>query len=255
MNDLKPDASYAEYQFEKMSQKWGVSVEEVKDILTNVTRRMVEENDIGICINPDLLPQVLNEGFKNQFQVGTSSGVFNPELRIQAEQAMFGISKNAVDDVRPVYASLMPRDMTVQANKEYFIVSDATGVYGNACCILRKEAVINNASITIDDSLNNYDKVRNVANVVATPLNDIKISSIGSESAIEMRYAGIDKVVNGNLGEIMPTGTYFEVQIYGEEAKSASSIERVLFKRNEPSTEIKDMLDKMNIPWEVISDD
>lgn len=254
MNDIE-SSGFADYQIMKIAEKWNISEDEVRSILTDTTKRLVDENDIGVCVNPDILSQILKSGFKNQYQVGDSSGTFNPDLRKEAEEKMFGISKNASDAIHPIYASLIPKDMTNEVNKEYFISGDATGVYGRACCILKKEAVINNSSITIDDSLNNYESRTKTANVIGTPINDINIKTIGSESGQEFRYCGIETVKNGSLAEIMKSGTYFEVQIYGEQSKSVDNIEKILFKRSEPDSELKSLLNQMNIPWESIDDD
>lgn len=67
------------------------------------TQKWLDESNSYIRVDFENLDEVLSEGFMNQHGTGDSNGSYNPDLRLMAEDAMFGYSPDDADPYVPIY--------------------------------------------------------------------------------------------------------------------------------------------------------
>ena len=232
-----------------LANKTGMSPEEIRNILTEGTKRLYDENGVAIRADYDNLESILNNGFKNQFQTGTSNASLSFDTRKTTEEKVFDLRYSVSNnELRPVYGSLLPETFTNPVDKSYVLNGD-TQMYGDTIFYMKKESIANNATLTVGDSLNERGLVK------GTPLNDINVQTVGLQPAsMDLRFGGLDVMKNGssNLGEVFDSGSYIEVQIFGERSKQADCIDKIVFVDREPDSHVKELLSERNIPWEIL---
>jgi SPP1 gp7 family putative phage head morphogenesis protein len=248
--ELLKDRSYSLNEgVDMLAAKTHMSPEEIRSILTEGTQRLYDNNGVAIRADYDNLESILNGGFKNQFQTGTSNAALSFDTRKTTEEKVFNL-RYSVDNnnLRPVYGSLLPNTFVDPRNKEYVLNGDSQ-MYGDTIFYLKKDSIMNNATLTLGDSVNERGLVK------GTPLNDINVQTVGLQPAsMDLRFGGLDAMKNGssNLGEVFETGSYVEVQIFGEQSKQADCIEKIVFIDREPESYVKELLNERNIPWETL---
>lgn len=107
-------------------------------------QRVFAQNDFGMDINARYLENVIQEGFKNQFQTHSSNGALDFDMRKQVAENLFGLnarSLKAADFER--YGYLVTSDVTQH---------NASG-YGDVTIRFKKSNLIDRTTYTIDDSL------------------------------------------------------------------------------------------------------
>ena len=109
---------------------------------------------IAVAVHGVSVIDILNNGFKNQFETGESSGMNNPARRATHEAIAYGIHPATVASKRPIYANLHPVGTQV---------TDVNGSrqYGSVQFVV-KQSVHDRATFSVTDSLG---QVRNAASV------------------------------------------------------------------------------------------
>ena len=247
--ELLKDKNYygLNLNIDKLAKRWNMTSDEVRNILTENIQRLYNENGVAITADYDNLQSILNDGFKNQFQTGTSNGSLDYTSRTTGENIVLDISKNLSKEIKPVYGAFMPTDLSVEDNRKYILESD-TNLYGNTVIYLKKDKIENNSTLTFGDSLNNMSNVR------GTPLNDIKVDTIGYLPSQLIMYGESKQSMLNNEGTMYQTinDEYIEVQIFGEKAKQPDVIDKIIFVDREPDDKMKELLNEKNIPWETL---
>ena len=108
------------------------------------------EADLLIAVNDNTIFSILKDGrFKNQHEVGRSGGYFNPEARVEAEAAQFGVPVDLPPEKRPIYGFIKSLDNSTGEEVQKDINSR---IYGNVRVKLKPE-VKNRTTVTFGDSL------------------------------------------------------------------------------------------------------
>lgn len=247
-------------QIKKVAQELGVSEEEAKRAIENGLTRIVEESDFTMRITARNLERVLDGGyFKNQFETGSSGGMYDPDERARLENRMFNVPiKNFDDANRPVYGMFCPRYDENDYGIRYYYARGAGSWYGDGVTVvLNKDALYNNATMTIGDSLDYRSRI------VATEVNNISyagvhshcttsdlvdIARLTSESTPQEVYTVMRQVAGGS-------DHYFEYQLHGRETHSADNIDFVVITKGtaDRNPQLLEMLDERNIPYYINS--
>lgn len=212
------------------AQALGVTSQQAKEALERGIQRIVDECDMVMRIRGSNLEKVLREGyFKNQFETGTSGGALGTGMRRLLEHEKFGVPKDGISDGdRPIYGMLAPKFSWNNDRIVKYYESGAGSWYGDVTVVLKKENLINNATMTLGDSLD-YDM-----SIVGTEMNNIKYSGsydMGTRTGTIARIDGKTPTEQVADAVIDFTGTgdgYFEYQIHGKENHSVDNIECVI---------------------------
>lgn len=212
-----------------------LSKEEAKEAMERGLSKIIEHSDFTMRIKSGNLEKVLSEGyFKNQFETGSSGGCLNPSKRKKLENAMFNVPIDGiVDGDRPVYGMFCPiYDENSNAIKNYY-ANGAGSWYGDGVTVvLKKDNVINNATMTIGDSLD-YE-----GRLVGTEVNNIIYAGDHSRGYDMYKIGTInDSSTSEEITDIMMDiahggDSYFEYQLHGKETHSIDNIERVIINKD-----------------------
>ena len=219
----------------KVANRLGISEEEARTAIENGIKRIIQESEFTMRIRGRNLEKVLEDGyFKNQFETGSSGGCFNPDMRKRLEHKMFNVPIDGISDAdRPVYGMFCPRwDANNSAIKDYY-ANGAGSWYGDGITVvLKKENVINNATMTIGDSLDYR------GSLVGTEVNRITYAGSFDDGYKLYHIAKInDSTPTHKVHETMinyagDSDHYFEYQLHGKETHSIKNIDYVVINKS-----------------------
>jgi SPP1 gp7 family putative phage head morphogenesis protein len=248
-----------------VASSMGISKAEAKQAIEDGLTKIVNGSDFTMRIKASNLEKVLSGGsFKNQFETGKSGGCFSPSMRKKLENKMFNVPIDGIDDAdRPVYGMFCPvYDASSRTVKDYY-ASGAGSWYGDGVTVvLKKKNVINNATMTIGDSLD-YE-----GRLVGIEVNDISFAG-SFEGGYSGSYDGLTKIAKLGLNksstqdDVVNVITdvagsndhYFEYQLHGKETHSADNIDRVIIEKmyaGERYNKLIKKLEKKGIPYTII---
>lgn len=243
-------------QVEEIARRFKITENEVRSAASDGLRRIIEESDFTMRIKGENLQKVLDGGyFKNQFETGTSGGAFAPDRRKKLENRMFNVPvDSSINDAdRPVYGMFCPRyDETNDSIVKYYMSGPGSWYGDGVTVVLKRESVINNATMTIGDSLD-YDW-----QVVGTEVNNPAYAGSHGDEEILKKLVNIgrdktapsDLVKSSMIDMASFSDEYFEYQLHGRQAHSADNIREVLFNNEySGSDKLRKMLDDRGIPW------
>lgn len=156
--EVKQDAIMKNYQ--KHSEKWmkevvlaKISESEAQDIAAAM-KELIDNNDFCMRVSPQALLGILESGkFKNQFETGTSNGLFSPETRKSAAKALFGASTSTLKpEEYEVYGYLGLKDK----EEEFYLESpiyEGIQQYGGIAITFKKDRLKGHVTYTCEDSL------------------------------------------------------------------------------------------------------
>lgn len=245
-----------------VASSMGISKAEAKQAIEDGLTKIINGSDFTMRIKASNLGKVLSGGsFKNQFETGKSGGCFNPNMRKKLENKMFNVPIDGIDDAdRPVYGMFCPKyDATNRVIKDYY-ASGAGSWYGDGVTvILKKKNVINNATMTIGDSLD-YE-----GRLVGTEVNNVSFAG-SFEGGYFGSYDGLTRIAKLGLNksstqdDVVDTLTnvaksndhYFEYQLHGKESHSADNIDYVVIEKeytDDRYDKLIKKLEKKGIPY------
>ncbi|WP_291632193.1 DUF3626 domain-containing protein [Clostridium sp.] len=206
------------------------SVQKAFDKVEDFWKHKIDESDVGVRITNTNFKSVLRDGrFKNQYESGSSKGMFDPTYRKQAENAMFKTS-SLDNKQRAIYGTIF--------DDENALDKIATQ-YGDIVVKLKKENVINRSTFTAMDSLNDN---RQSASLLTNP----KFSGDGKMREVLTNKASLGKDVK--LTDIYTYGgEYPEVQIYN--GVSVGDIKEVIFSNPDDMRGLAAQLDDLGIAY------
>lgn len=241
----------------------GLEYDEALEGVNGGLKKILDNSDFTMRIKAENLEKVLDDGyFKNQFETRSSGGCFNPEMRRRLENDKFNVPKDdsILDADRPVYGMFCPKfDINNPNVIEYYTDGPGSWYGDGVTVVLDKNKVVNNATMTIGDSLD-YDWT-----LSGTEVNNPCYTGSFDEDVVDYLYQtdywDDPDEIKQQMMDIADDGDhYFEYQLHGKETHSAGNIEKVYFNVGlvRHNTRIKSLLDKLNsrgIPWEVIGQD
>jgi len=244
----------------EIATKFGVSEKEAGELLDNGIAKIIEDSEMTIAIDADRFAKVLDDGyFKNQFETQSSGGALNFDGRKKCEFKEFNVPKGAeiLDADRPVYGALQPKFDPDDATTVFYYQSLGGASYGDGIKVaLDKEKVINNATMTIGDSLNRQ------YSIFGTEMSAPKFTGTGSPRELESIASVGNAEISGTEGIKKMHGEYYEFQLHGKEAHSIDVIKEVLIDAEQctaswhvrSKSAVIQKCNEKGIPWRLYGD-
>jgi len=197
-------------------------------------QRIIDNADLMIRVSRvETLEKIIRDRFKSQFETGTSSGLFDPELRSRIEQMLFGYDINLSPDQRPIYAYLGNKN----SDRDY----DNVGHFGDISIRLKPE-VRKRTTLTGGDSLLKFED-----NDFLPPsrLDKVNAGSFFKEAEIRLSNGSLvkDSMQQGAQAKDFDDLSrklrvfYIEAQIHGQ-VRSSDIQEIAFFKGERPSRKV-----------------
>ena len=126
------------------------------DMLQSGIQEVIDNNAYSMRVNAKDMQNIIDGGFKNQFETGTSGGTLSAQSRKTASYRLFGNdAKNMEAEEFEKYGYLGSNDLVTDYK------SSATGQYGKTIVKFNKERLNDRVTYTVDDSLGNalYNEV------------------------------------------------------------------------------------------------
>lgn len=165
-------------EYGEIADNAGISVDELKGKLQQVTEKVLEDSNFFNAINVFTLEKILSDGrWKSQFETGTSDAKLDPHFRAQAEMELFGFNQDEEPTTYNEYdferyftdSELHVLDDYKEKRAVYGYFSDeecgAVNMegkvpppsnlrrYGNVIIKLKKDRILQKTTITFEDSL------------------------------------------------------------------------------------------------------
>lgn len=238
-----------------------VTKEEAMDMLTDAVKNIVDKCDFGIRIKYDDFKNVLYDGrFKNLFETGHGGGSEDTGVRERLERNKFNVPSDADHSDRPIYGMLCPKYDGSSEIKDYYHYGPGRW-YGDGIMVtMKKDNVINNATLTLGDSLD-------YGTVGGMEANNPIFNGFGYAWDTDriLKFADIGDMTNSkqiqkSMMDVFDDGDFYvEHQLHGLKSHSIDNIEKVYIEKstinsnsNNDNDKLFKMLDKHNIPYEII---
>lgn len=170
--------------------KNGIPIKDIRPVVENFLKELIKNNEF--CRQgsekEDILSNIMNEHFKNQFETGISSGGFlGFERRMSVEKQVFGIPEKIVNSMLGEKIEINKNDNGSSKykfqggnkfekygylDKEENISTDVLDYYGPIKFVFKKDSLKGKTTMTFGDSLICLNKV------IASKITDPKIESI-----------------------------------------------------------------------------
>jgi hypothetical protein len=228
-----------------VAKELGIEVQVLQDETTKSLKKICSEGRLAIQLPSETLDKVLDDGrYKSQFETNSSMGMFDPDERAEAENAIFGYptDPNEAPEDRPIYGFMAGKN-----SNEFPRISAS---YGDATIILKDE-VKDRSTFTVGDSLDNTHMGK-IPTTVPMPVN------APSHEACPLDYMAEDfphqwEVQGAEyINTMQGAGRcgYIETQIHG--GVRLGDIKEILFS-GEPPKQIRDKLQANGIKYRVRS--
>jgi SPP1 gp7 family putative phage head morphogenesis protein len=249
---------------DSVADSLGIKKSEAKQAIEEGLAKIVDGSEFTMRIKASNLEKVLSGGsFKNQFETGKSGGCFNPSMRKKLENQMFNVPLTGIDDAdRPVYGMFCPTyDASSKIVKDYYAAGAGSWYGDGVTVVLKKQNVINNATMTIGDSLD-YE-----GRLVGTEVNNISFagsydgafsdgSNLAKIAKLGLNESSTQEDVVNVVTDVAKSGDhYFEYQLHGKETHSADNIDYVVIEKvyaGDRYDKLIKKLEKKGIPYTII---
>lgn len=231
--------NFEEHQSEWVNSKIRLPAKK-KEFLEQSIKQVIDNNAYSMRVNSKDLQSIIDGGFKNQFETGTSGGTLSKSYRQTASKRLFGsnIEKMGDSDYEK-YGYLGSMDFKVDAD------SSNTGQYGRTIVKFKKENLKDRVTYTIDDSLGKTlygevvgGKIGEQCSVSGVPVWDMDSVLNFFEHAERSDFYNAD-----DIAQVVGC-RYWEIQFHG--ALTIDDVESICFtKRDKPTEEVlKQLKDK-----------
>lgn len=221
--------------FEKHQQEWVdkhfIMRKKDKEVLQDGIQSVIESNAYSMRVSAKNLQGIIDNGFLNQFETGTSGGTLSAKTRETASKRLFGVDvDNMKKNEYEKYGYLGSKDFAVDAK------TSATGQYGSTIIHFNKDKLKDRVTYTVDDSLGNAlygevagGKIGEECSISGVPLYN---TSDLLEYFKESDWNEID-----NADELAQTigCRYWELQYHGD--LTINDVESICFTRRDKPTE------------------
>jgi hypothetical protein len=210
----------------------GGDVEATKKDVASRAQKLVDGLSCYSRVSSEqVLGLILRGGFKNQFQTGTSTALFDPKRRADTDLNGLGLPQDTPPEHRPIYAYMSDGSVPVQ--------EEAANIYGNIVVKMKPTARAR-ATVSMGDSLQGI----NNGEFMPSPVDEIHHDSIDAAmlAAHGVGVRSLDDFSTFNSRH----RKYIEAQIHG--GVGTQDIESVQF-HEAPSEETRKRLEELRIPW------
>lgn len=141
--------NFDEYQQKWVDQNMYMSKKN-KQTLQEGIQAVLDNNDYSMRVNARDMQSIIDNGFLNQFETGTSGGTLSSQYRRTASYRLFGNdAKNMAADEFEKYGYLGSKDFKVDAK------TCLANQYGRTIVKFKKDELKDRVTYTVDDSLGN----------------------------------------------------------------------------------------------------
>lgn len=233
------EAEIARMKIGEVLERVGATLDDVKSAWDDVLAR----SETRIDFSRDNLDSILRDGrFKTIHETGTSGGSVSPRYRADLERRLWGVAEDAPPSARPVYG----------------YAGEAGGgpstFYGDVSAVLKSE-VKDRSTWTMGDSLAADNIVPGASaqfpwkKGLFDPVTGVNWEGFAFNTADDVgRNASM--ILEASLSRPMGPGKYVETQIWG--GVGLDDIEKLVFAKRGPTSEVARRLRELNIPWEVV---
>ncbi len=221
--------------FDEHQQKWVDSHflmrKRDKEVLQEGIQSVIDSNAYSMRVSAKNLQGIIDNGFLNQFETGTSGGTLSSHTRKTASHRLFGDdTDNMKDSEFEKYGYLGSTDFAVDAK------TSATGQYGSTIIHFNKDKLKDRVTYTVDDSLGNAmygevagGKIGKECSISGVPLYN---TSDLLEYFKESDWNEIDNA--DELAQVIGC-RYWELQYHGD--LTMDDVESICFTRYDKPTE------------------
>ena len=221
--------TYQDFLFQRYAENHGLTPDEYRRKAKQNLKKLLKGKRIFSRQPPDVALSILGDRFRNQFETGTSGGLFDPDRKRDLENRILGIPEGLSwsDAERPIYGFM-------EGTGEHETSSALQ--YGPVKFVLKPE-VRKRATFTIGDSL---DKNMGglIPQVAPSPIEEPSLLSVGSYDVLGPK----------NMSQFFVD--FVEAQIYG--GVEPEDIERIEIDAEKDSTTTYEVLrkqaEKLGIP-------
>lgn len=238
--------NYDEYSKAWIDKNFNSISDSQKEFLKETIDTIVDKNDFSMMVDSDVLQDVINKGFLNQFETGKSGGSLNPEWRRAATKQLFGAD---VDNMEPSefekYGFLGSKN-TYESFKSF-----GTSQYGDVLVKFKKDNLIDRTTYTIDDSLGLALNQRIIGGKIGVDSNigGVRVDEI-KHIAESFMFMNEDKFDNATKVAQSLGGRYWELQYHGK--LTIEDVESMTFK-TKPDEEVVRKLKEKNVSVYVLN--
>jgi hypothetical protein len=230
-------------ELEGLAASHRLTPEEYEEQVNAHLKGLLEEMEPWTRTDPALLLETLRDGeFKNQFDTGTSGGVYNPGLRRQTEAALWAIPEDAPGAARPKYGYLHthPDGVTVDT-------PEGMDQYGTALVrfksTLREQTTFDfTGGDTLDDTLQGT-----VPTIAPARVTDPRWTALRVDLGDLLTIQSADDLIQ--RAETTRVW-YIEAQYHGR--VSTEEVAEVVFLGATPTVDLQGALAQRAIPWRVL---
>lgn len=221
-------------RWEALARQLGGTAGEARKEVASRCQKLVDGLEVHVRVKEHVLPLVLQGGFKNQFEVGSSDALYDPEGRAAGELKGMGLPRDTPAAERPKYGYLTSADADHRAET-------AAGMAGYGGVVVRLKArVRERATVTMGDSLRGATN----GEYQASPIGAVSHRSVNPGDVLA---AGPDSLADKKSWD-SGHRTYIEAQLHG--SISVEDIEEVGFE-SEPAGLLKEQMARLGVRWRV----
>ncbi len=243
-NEIKSRKLQTDNELFELSKRFGKPMDVVRDTIDSKLQSFVDESEFGTRRSYSTLMNILKTGrVKNQFETGQSSGLYDPTTRLEVEEDVFGVPKNANTFDRPNYGMAFPK--LSESTMDYYLKGPGSWYGGNSAIIIFDKAKVSpQTTFTLGDSLDFH--YHGFGCKVEDPHYMGLYNGIfdSAQSLRDVKKANLQDLFRGDL-------EYLEIQYHGIETHSTDVIKEVIFPSNPPSN-IVDLLNNAGISYRTI---
>lgn len=202
--------------FDEYQQKWVdshfIMSKKNKRTLQEGIQAVIDSNAYSMRVNAKDMQSIIDRGFLNQFETGTSGGTLSAQYRKTASYRLFGDdAKNMAADEFEKYGYLGSMDFKVDAK------TSQASQYGRTIVKFKKDELKDRVTYTVDDSLGNAIHGEVVGGKIGDECSISGVPIYNTDDLLEY-FAESDWADIDNADEIaqLMGCRYWEIQFHGK---------------------------------------
>ena len=230
--------NFDEYQEEWVKNHFIMSKKNMETLQEGV-QEVIDNNAYSMRVNAKDMQNIIDDGFKNQFETGTSGGTLSARDRKTASYRLFGNdAKNMEADEFEKYGYLGSNDFLADYK------SSATGQYGKTIIKFNKDKLNDRVTYTVDDSLGNalYNEV--IGGKIGDKCSISGIPVFSTDDLLEY-FQESDWDLIDNADELAQTigCRYWEIQFHGK--LTLDDVDSICFTKTDRDLVTDEMLEQL----------
>lgn len=232
--------------FDEYQQQWVdkhfIMRKKDKETLQEGIQSVVESNAFSMRVSAKNMQSIIDNGFLNQFETGTSGGTLSSQTRKTASYRLFGNEASKMKDSEfEKYGYLGSTDFAVDAK------TSATSQYGSTIIHFDKDKLKDRVTYTVDDSLGNAMYGEVAGGKIGKECSISGVPIYNTDDLLEyFKESDWNEIDNAdNLAQTIGC-RYWELQYHGD--LTINDVESICFtKRDKPTDDVLEQLKDLGI--------